>query len=86
MYGNMYTDSTITSSSSVRSGTNTNLTWSTPSNSMYVGTSGHFPISYTSFDPGPSTSTGYRQSSVFQFAPYSTMSMPFDYSQVLLTF
>lgn len=81
MYGNVYTDSTV-SSGAARSSTTTNLTWSNPSSSMYVNSSGHFPIPYTSFDPGPSTSSGYRQSSMFQFAPYPTMPMPFDYSQV----
>lgn len=85
MYGNVYTNSTVASGSSVRTGTTTNLTWSNPSTSMYVGASGHFPIPYPSFDPGASTSTGYRQSSMFQFAPYPTMSMQFDYSQVIFT-
>lgn len=81
MYGNTFTDS-LTSSSAVRSNTATTLTWSGSSNSMYVGTSGHLPIPYSSFDPGPSTSSGYPPTSMFQFPPYHTMPLPFDYSQV----
>lgn len=81
MYGNMYADTTLPSSVA-RSSTATSLTWSNPNNPVYVGSSGHLPIPYTSFEPGPSTSTAYGQSSVFQFPAYPTMPMPFDYSQV----
>lgn len=84
MYGNT-SDGTV-NNCTTRSNTSTTLTWSTPSNPMYVGTSGHLPIPYTSFDPGPSTSGGYSQSSMFQFTPYPTMPMPFDYSQVFLSY
>lgn len=81
MYGNVYTSSPV-SSGITRTSTNTNLTWSNPSSSMYVGATGHIPLPYTSFEAGPGTSTGYRQNPMFQFAPYPSVPMPFDYSQV----
>lgn len=82
MYGNPFLDSTGASS-----GTNTStVTWTNPTASMYSSASGHLPLPYASFDPGPSSSAVYPQPSMFQFTPYPGVHMPFDYPQVLHCF
>lgn len=61
------------------------ITWSdsvhsTPSVPMY--TTSTMTMTFPSFDPGPSTSSGvYHHQSMFQFPPYH---VPFDYQQVNL--
>lgn len=65
--------STTTASSATLNSTTT--TWSSSGSSMHP--------TYTSFDPGPSTSGMYGgQGGVFSFPPYPSMHMPFDYQQV----
>lgn len=55
-------------------------TWTTTSTPMY--STSHMSIPYTTFDPGPSTSNVYPQTSMFPFPPYSAVHVPFDYPQV----
>ncbi|CAH1973958.1 unnamed protein product [Acanthoscelides obtectus] len=83
MYGTSYSEA---SSSSAAMAANTTTTWSNSSSNppMYgtnPATGHHLPLPYTTFDPGPSTSSVYPQHSMFQFAPYPAMHMPFDYPQ-----
>lgn len=81
MYTNPFLESA--SASSVTNSSNTSTgTWTNPSASIYTTASGHLPLPYASFDPGPSTSAVYPQPSMFQFGPYPTVHMPFDYPQV----
>nr|XP_023012633.1 zinc finger and BTB domain-containing protein 24-like isoform X3 [Leptinotarsa decemlineata] len=67
----------------------TSTTWCNPATSMSSmygspACAAHIPIPYSSFDPGPSTSSVYPQGSMFQFAPYPAMHMPFDYPQIFM--
>nr|CAI5836215.1 unnamed protein product [Callosobruchus analis] len=85
MYGNSYSETSSTAAMAA----STTTTWSNSSSNppMYGAnpTPGHhLPLPYTTFDPGPSTSSVYPQHSMFQFAPYPPMHMPFDYPQIFM--
>lgn len=78
------TESSATAPSGIVSTSSSTLTSSTWSNN--TSGSNHLGLAYTSFDPGPSTSSSiygsHHQSGVFPFPAYPSMHMPFDYQQV----
>ncbi|KAJ8980014.1 hypothetical protein NQ317_016470 [Molorchus minor] len=78
MYGAFNENATVNTSCSASS---TAVWTNTTTPSMYASASGHLSLPYTTFNPGPSTSSVYSQPSMFQFAPYPTMHVPFDYPQ-----